>query len=69
MVNFNLQDIWRIRNPEAKRFTRRQNTKAGVVHSRIDYFLASINLNYEIEDTNIATTGLISDYSIIEISI
>ena len=68
METFQLHDIWRIRNPEARRYTRRQNTKAGMVHSRIDFFLTSIQLDYVISESNIAG-GLFSDHSIIDIII
>ena len=65
---YDLNDIWRIRNPDAKRYTRRQNTRSGIVHSRIDFFLTSVSLAYNITDTNIEA-GLFSDHSIIQIQI
>ena len=68
MDNFELNDIWRVRNPDAKRYTRRQNTKAGMVHSRIDFFLTSIKLGYIIDDVDIKT-GLLSDHALIQIII
>ena len=68
MNNLELNDIWRLRNPLAKRFSHRQKNKAGLVHSRIDYFLCSTHLCYFIKHTNIAV-GLFSDHSIIEITI
>ena len=41
---FNLCDIWRIRNPKAKRFTFRQNHVSGFIQRRLDYFFISNNL-------------------------
>ena len=68
MDTFNLSDIWRIRNPDSKRFTHRQKTKCGIVHSRLDFFLISNNLSYNIIET-IISTGLHTDHSLIEIVI
>ena len=65
---FELNDIWRVRNPESKRYSHRQNTKSGMVHSRIDYFLTSVHLGYSIDETKIET-GILSDHSILEITI
>ena len=40
MDELNLADIWRVRNSDTLHFTRRQNTKSGMVHSRLDFFFA-----------------------------
>jgi len=37
--NLGLSDVWRIINPEARRYTWRQNQP--VIHCRLDFFLAS----------------------------
>jgi exonuclease III len=68
METVDVNDIWRVRNPDSKRYTRRQNTKAGMVHSRIDFFLTSTNLSYFIQQTYIES-GLLSDHSVIGITI
>ena len=68
MDTLDLTDIWRIRNPDSKRYTHRQKTKAGIVHSRIDFFLTSTSLTYNILETNICA-GLQSDHSIIQICV
>ena len=44
-----LHDIWRVRNPNSKTFTRRQKCKNGLVQSRLDYFLVSIGISYLIK--------------------
>ena len=49
----NLIDIWPIRNPHSKIFTRRENSKAGLIQSRLDYILISNNLSYLTTDTEI----------------
>lgn len=64
---FGLTDIWRVRNPESLRFTRRQNTRSGIVHSRLDFFLVSEELQFNIRDTEIKPS-ICSDHSIVEIS-
>ena len=66
MEEFGLKDIWRQRNPEDLKFTRREHTKAGIVQSRLDYFLVSGIVTYNILDTSIKP-GCKSDHSIIRI--
>ena len=61
-------DIWRIRNPDSLRFTRRQKTKSGLVHSRLDMFIIPENLEYQITETDIKPS-IYSDHSIISITI
>ena len=53
MEEFGLKDIWRQRNTEDLKFTRREHTKAGIVQSRLDYFLVSGIVTYNILDTSI----------------
>ena len=60
----NLVDIWRIRNPNTKTFTRRENSKSGLIQSRLDYFLISNSLSYLITNTEIKP-GLMSDHSLV----
>ena len=60
----NLVDIWRIRNPNSKTFTRRENSKSGLIQSRLDYFLISNSISYMITNTEIKP-GLLSDHSLV----
>ena len=64
----NLVDIWRIRNPELNFFTRRENSKSGLIQSRLDYFLISNSMSYLITKTEIKP-GLLSDHSLINIEL
>ena len=64
----NLIDIWRIRNPHSKIFTRREYSKAGLIQSRLDYKLISNNLSYLTTYTE-RKPGLLSDHSIVNISL
>ena len=41
---FSLIDKWRIRNPDAKRLTQRENSRLGIV--RLDYFLKTEGISY-----------------------
>ena len=68
MDDMGLVDIWRIRNPNLLRFTRRQRTKKGYVHSRLDFFLVPVYLEYQIVDTDIKPS-IYSDHSIVEINL
>ena len=65
---YNLVDIWRVCNPTCNTFTHRENTRAGIVQSRLDYFLISEGLTYNIKKTYIKP-GLSSDHSLIRLDI
>ena len=64
--HFNLIDVWRIINPDIKRFTWRGNTRMGLVQSRLDMWLVSAHMLYDLQDVDIAP-GIKSDRSIIKI--
>ena len=63
-----LCDIWRVRNPNKKLYTRRENTKVGLVQSRLDFFLISENISYQIKKTCISPS-VQSDHSILSINL
>ena len=60
--NFNLVDVWRICNPNGKKYTWRQHTP--VKQSRIDYFLVSDEL-YSVMKTTKIIPGYRTDHSAI----
>jgi len=61
-LDFDLVDIWRIRNPETKRFTWRQ--KRPLIQRRLDYWLISDDCQEDIERTDIISS-INSDHSAI----
>ena len=61
-LDFDLVDIWRIRNPETKRFTWRQ--KRPLIQRRLDYWLISDACQEDIERTDIISS-INSDHSAI----
>ena len=65
---YNLSDIWRIRNPTEQKYTRRENCKTGLVQSRLDYILISTQLSYNISKCDIKP-GLKSDHSLVNITL
>ena len=65
---FALIDIWRIRNPKTQKLIRRQNSRSGIVQSRLDYFLISESISYLVKNTKI-NLGLCSDHSLIGIEL
>ena len=65
---FNLVDIWRIRNPTSKIFTHREKTKIGLVQTRLDYLITSANLAYHITNTEIVPS-VSSDHSLIKLKL
>ena len=64
-LNWNLIDIWRIRNPGCKRFTWRQ--KNPLIQRRLDFWLISDSCQDEVEETDIKT-AIRTDHSAITIS-
>ena len=68
MQETNLINIWRVRNPQIRRYSRREMSKKGLVQSRIDFWLVSVALEYQIKSTSIKP-GNSSDHSIIKLGI
>ena len=64
-LNYDLIDIWRIRNPESKLFTWRQ--KKPLIQRRLDFWLVSDFCQDEVEETSIKT-AIRTDHSAIVIS-
>ena len=67
MNEFNLVDIFRILNPETNRYTWRGHTRGGHVSSRLDYWLISTHLIYNVIDADIHPS-IRSDHSLISLS-
>jgi len=63
----NLIDIWRILNPDVKRYTWRGHTKNGFVQSRLDYFFISSHMIYDVQVADIAPS-IKSDHSLLKLS-
>ena len=61
-----LQDIWRIKNPDKKRYTWKQNTPK--IFCRLDYWLLSTSLNDFVEDADILPS-IKSDHSPITLNL
>ena len=61
-----LVDIWRIRNPETKRFTWRQNTP--LIQRRLDFWLTDNTLQEDINQVDIIPS-IKSDHSAVVLSI
>ncbi|CAH3167683.1 unnamed protein product, partial [Pocillopora meandrina] len=51
MLAFNLVDIWRLRNPDKKRYTWKQNKP--LVQRRLDYWLISDDFQDDVDSTGI----------------
>ena len=66
MEKLELIDVWRIRNPDKKRFTFRQKTP--LIQSRLDYFLISNGVQDLTSETDIAAS-VSSDHSCIIIKL
>ena len=60
--NFNLCDIWRVRNPHKKLFTFRQKHFTGIIQRRLDYIFVSNVLQESVKKTEILN-ALSSDHS------
>lgn len=66
--NLNLIDIWRVLNDDMKRYTWRGNTKSGRASSRIDLWLVSSNIVFDLENTKISSS-ILTDHSIINLNL
>jgi hypothetical protein len=66
--DLNLMDIWRTLNPSTKRYTWRQGKTVDTLkQSRLDYWLISTHMIYDLTNVDIAP-GFRSDHSLIEIN-
>ena len=63
-----LCDIWRLRNPDVKQFTFRQNHASGFIQRRLDYFFISNNLQDVITHLDFFAS-LSTDHSPVTVSI
>ena len=69
MEKTELCDIWRIRNPNTRRYTWfREFIQGKLSASRIDFYIISNHLCASVEETNIEV-GYMSDHSLIEMKI
>ena len=66
IIEHDLVDIWRIRNPTDTRFTWRQ--KSPLIQRRLDYWLISYDLQEDVESVEIIT-AIRSDHSAIILSV
>ena len=64
--SFDLIDIWRIRNPDVKRFTWRQ--KIPIVQRRLDFWLITSSIQEEVENVDIIP-AIRTDHSAISMHI
>jgi hypothetical protein len=65
---FNLVDIWRMLNPDLKRYTWRQGKSAkNLKQSRLDYWLVSAHMVYDLESVDISHSTR-SDHSLISLN-
>ena len=67
MDEIDLVDSWRLFNQDSLRYTRREMTRNGLVQSRLDYWLVSTHLLYNLSNQDIKP-GLRSDHSIVNIT-
>ena len=61
-------DLWRVRHPDERMYTRRENSKNGIIHSRLDYWLVSIAMSYLLKGVTICS-GNSSDHSRIKFTL
>ena len=66
IIEHDLVDIWRIRNPTDTRFTWRQ--KSSLIQRRLDYWSTSNDLQEDVESVEIIT-AIRSDHSAIALSV
>jgi hypothetical protein len=64
----NLIDIWRITNPDKRRYTWRQNTSKGIIQSRLDYWFIAANIIYDLKTCDILNS-IYSDHNPISLEL
>ena len=64
---YDMIDIWRALNEQEKRFTWRSTTKRGRVSSRLDFWLISSHLSFNVENTEIEPS-IKTDHSLIKLT-
>ena len=64
----NIADIWRIRHPFTKQYTRREKTRFGIKQTRIDYILVSHHLGFTTKSVEILPS-IKSDHSLLKLSL
>jgi exonuclease III len=65
---FNLVDLWRLLNPYKREYTWRQGSSAArLKQSRLDYWLTSLHMIYDLDKVGIQTS-IRSDHSLINLS-
>ena len=62
--DLDLVDIWRLKHPQKKRFTRHEKTRYGFAQSQIDFFLISCHLACATISTDILSS-IKSDHSLL----
>ena len=68
MTEYNMIDIWRARHPNDLKFTRTEKSRAGLVQSRLDYWLVSEGISYLINNCSMKP-GKRSDHSLIRLEV
>jgi exonuclease III len=63
-----LVDIWRIKNPETRRYTWRKVVHKGIQQSRLDMWLIANSFIYKTNDTTI-DTSILSDHNLITLEL
>ncbi len=61
-------DIWRMINPDTKRFTWRESSRRGIIQSRLDYWLIPQHMLYNVNNADILSS-IHSDHSLIELNL
>ena len=61
---YDLVDIWRIRNPNSRKYTWRENTTKGLIQPRLDYFFIFRSIEYIVRKEDIKPS-IKTDHSII----
>ncbi len=61
-------DVWRLMNPNTKRFTWRESSRYGIIQSRLDYWLIPQHMLYNVNNTEILSS-IHTDHSLITLNL
>jgi hypothetical protein len=64
----NVMDIWRVLNPDTKRFTWRKKLHSAIQQSRLDYFIIANSVIYNVQECQVKT-AMYSDHNPVQLTL
>ena len=68
LEEYDYLDVWRLMNPDVKRYTWRESSRYGLVQSRLDYWFIPQHMLYNVKKTDILSS-ILTDHSMISLEL